>query len=398
MYFKFGIALLLILVLTTGCWDQKELSSRSIWIGSGFDRDGRGDIVLSGQILIPGKQGQTGGKGGSSGNGTSNFVVSGMGKNVSQAAADLQGSLSREVFPSHRRVVFLGEQFARDGVTDMLDEHSRNPLVRLRTDIFVVKDGTARELIQSTYPLEKIPAIGAYKELEHTSGMKQATFMRFLRAASSDGVSPVLPVISLNRKGNKIEDVTKQQSFRMNGIAIFDKKKLKLKGFISQEEALNVNWITGVLNSTTVTTPIPKNQGRVSIHLSRIGRRILPENHNGKIVFHVKLTGKGVIRENQTRLDLRSPTNVKLVKQALEVEAAKEIKEIILKMQNTYQEDIFGFGETLHRKSPSAWKKIKDNWNNYFTAAEFDVKAELTITQIGLTGPGLYLREEETIK
>ncbi len=397
MYLKWGIVLVLILLLTTGCWDQKELSNRSIWIGSGFDRNGRGDIVLSGQILIPGQQGETGGKGGSPAKGINNFVVSGKGKNVSQAAADLQGSLSREVFPSHRRVVFLGEQFAEDGVADMLDEHSRNPMVRLRTDIFVVKDGTARELLQSTYPLEKIPAIGAYKELEHTSGMKQTTFMRFLRATSSDGVSPILPVISLDRKSSEIQDMTKQQAFRMNGIAIFDKKKLKLKGFISQEEALNVNWITGVLNSTTVTTPIPKNQGRVSIHLSRIGRRILPDNHKGKLVFHVKLTGKGVIRENQTRLDLRNPTNVKLVKKALEIEAAKEIKKIIFKMQKTYHEDIFGFGEILHRKNLSSWKKMKNNWNFYFTEAEFDVQADLTVTQIGLSGPGLYLREEETI-
>ncbi|MEK4058403.1 MULTISPECIES: Ger(x)C family spore germination protein [Paenibacillus] len=397
MYLKSGIILVLILSLTTACWDQKELSNRSLWIASGFDRNERGDIVLSGQVLIPGQQGETGGKGGSSGKGIGNFVVSGKGESVSQAAADLQGSLSREVFPSHRRVVFVGEHFAKDGIADILDEHSRNPKVRLRSDIFIVKGGTALELLKSSYPLEKIPAIGAYKELEYTSGLKQATLMRFLRAASSDGVSPTLPVISLDRKGDENQEVTQQQIFRMNGIAIFDKEKLKLKGYISQMEALNVNWITGVLNSTTVTTLVPKNQGRVSLHLSRMSRKIWSEYERDKLVIHVKLIGKGLIRENQGRLDLRNPANVKLVKQALEIEAAKRVKETIFKIQKTFHEDIFGFGEVLHQRSPSYWRKLKNNWNFYFTEAEFDVKADLTVTQIGLTGPALHLQEEETL-
>ncbi|MEK5028270.1 Ger(x)C family spore germination protein [Paenibacillus sp. FSL M7-1046] len=397
MYLKSGIILVLILSLTTACWDQKELSNRSLWIASGFDRNERGDIVLSGQVLIPGQQGETGGKGGSSGKGIGNFVVSGKGESVSQAAADLQGSLSREVFPSHRRVVFVGEHFAKDGIADILDEHSRNPKVRLRSDIFIVKGGTALELLKSSYPLEKIPAIGAYKELEYTSGLKQATLMRFLRAASSDGVSPTLPVISLDRNGDENQEVTQQQIFRMNGIAIFDKEKLKLKGYISQMEALNVNWITGVLNSTTVTTLVPKNQGRVSLHLSRMSRKIWSEYERDKLVIHVKLIGKGLIRENQGRLDLRNPANVKLVKQALEIEAAKRVKETIFKIQKTFHEDIFGFGEVLHQRSPSYWRKLKNNWNFYFTEAEFDVKADLTVTQIGLTGPALHLQEEETL-
>ncbi|MNO39205.1 Spore germination protein B3 precursor [compost metagenome] len=395
MYRKSGIILAMILLLTTACWDQKELSDRSIWIGSGFDRVGKEDIVLSGQILIPSKHAQSGGNGGSPDKGF--FVVTGKGKNVSEAAADLQGRLSREVFPSHRRVVFIGEQFTKNGIADMLDEHTRNPEVRLRTDIFVVKGGTANELLQSTYPLEKIPAIGASKELEHTSGIKHTTLMRFLRAASSDGVSPMLPAISMGLNNNENQDATKKQAFRIDGIAIFDKKKLSLKGFINQKEAIHVNWITGVQNGTTLTALVNNNQDRVSLHLSGIGRRITLGNKSEKLVFHVQLTGKGIIHENQSQLDLRNPANVKLVKEALESEAATRVKETIVKMQKIYHEDIFGFGEVLHRRTPSTWKKLKNNWNSHFTEAEFDVKADFTITQIGLTGPGLHLREGETI-
>lgn len=94
MYLKSGIILVLILSLTTACWDQKELSNRSLWIASGFDRNERGDIVLSGQVLIPGQQGETGGKGGSSGKGIGNFVVSGKGR-----VSVRQQPIYKEVFP-----------------------------------------------------------------------------------------------------------------------------------------------------------------------------------------------------------------------------------------------------------------------------------------------------------
>lgn len=397
MYRKIGIVLAVFQLFTTACWDQQELNDRTIWIGSGLDRSGEGNIVLSGQILIPGHQGGAvggEGKGGSSGN-TGYYIVSGIGKNVSQAAADIQGKLSRQVFPSHRRVVFVGEQFAKEGIADVLDEHSRNPQVRLRTDIFVVKGGTAQELLQAAYPLEKVPVIGAYKELEHMSGMKQMTFMRFLRAASNYGISPVLPVISMEQKDGGNQEVTNKQAFRINGMAIFD-EELKMKGFILPEEAKNVNWITGMSNSTTVTALVQNGSGSVSLYLSRIGRKIQPEVQSGKLIFHIRLTGKGVIRENESRLDLRDPINFKIVKQALDAEASKAVKEIIVKMQKTYREDIFGFGEVLHRRNPSAWEKRKVNWNYHFIEAKFNVQADLTVAQIGLTGPGLHWRKEET--
>ncbi|GAA3413088.1 Ger(x)C family spore germination protein [Paenibacillus hodogayensis] len=398
MYRKFGIVLAILQLFTTACWDQLELNDRAIWMGSGIDRNENGDIVLSGQILIPGHQGGAGGGAGSdsSPGKTGYFVVSGKGKNVSQAAANFQGKLSRQVFPGHRRVIVLGEQFAKEGAADMLDEHFRNPEVRLRTDIFVVKGNTAGQLLQLEYPLEKVPSIGAFKELEHASGMKQMTFMRFLRAASSDGISPVLPVISIDETDDGKLGSTSKQTFQIDGLAIFDDENLRLKGFIRSEEAMNVNWITGMLSRTTVTALVPKPQGNVSLHLSRIGRKIQPEVKDGKLTFHVLLSGKGVIRENQTRLDLRDPVNVKLVKQTLESEAANTAEQIIAKMQNIYREDIFGFGEILHRKEPSEWKKWKSNWNDHFAEAEFDVRANLTISQIGLVGPGLHWREEET--
>ncbi|MGQ7889295.1 Ger(x)C family spore germination protein [Paenibacillus sp. WC2504] len=396
MYRKFGIVLALFQLFTVSCWDQEELNDRAIWICSGVDRDANGDIVLSGQILVPSQQG---GAGGGSGNGSSSgnngyMVVSGRGQNVSQAAVNMQGKLSRRVFPSHRRVIVLGEEFAKDGIVNMLDEHSRNPEVRLRTDIFVVKGTTARELLETAYPLEKIPAIGALKELEHTSGMNQLTFMRFLRAASNHGISPVLPVISLDQNEYENQNAMNKQAFQINGLGIFD-DELKLKGFIQPEEAIYVNWLTGMLARTTVSALVPNSQDSVSLHLSQNGRKIQSEVKGDKVVMHIQLYGKGVIRENQSRLDLRHPDNVKLVKLALEKEAAKAAKQVIVKMQKKYGEDIFGFGEVLHRSNPQYWKEIMENWNYHFTKAELDVKANFSITQIGLTGPGLHWQEEK---
>lgn len=106
--------------------------------------------MASAQIVIPSKLG-TSQQGGGDGKGQGYYVVTGKGENVTAAASNMQTKISRESFAGHRQVIVVGEQLAKQGLKPILDEYSRNPDVRLRTDIFVVKGGTAKELSATSY-------------------------------------------------------------------------------------------------------------------------------------------------------------------------------------------------------------------------------------------------------
>lgn len=138
--------LLISLLFTSGCWDSTEVNDLAIELAWGIDKGQNNDVVISAQAIVPSKisSGQSGGKDGGSQNNPF-FVVTSSGMNTLDAVQQMQTKLSRQVFRGHRRVIVIGESMARHGIKDVLDTYTRDPNLKLRTDLFVVKGGTARD-------------------------------------------------------------------------------------------------------------------------------------------------------------------------------------------------------------------------------------------------------------
>ena len=57
----------------------------------------------------------------------------------------------------------MGEQLAKYGIHEIVDEYIRNPEIRLRADMFVIKGGEALDILKMPYPFERIFIYGFYK-------------------------------------------------------------------------------------------------------------------------------------------------------------------------------------------------------------------------------------------
>jgi len=60
------------------------------------------------------------------------------------------GYLGDEAYFAHAEQVLVGEDAAMRGIKEYLDYIGRNVYMRLSTDLYIVKDGTAKELIEKT--------------------------------------------------------------------------------------------------------------------------------------------------------------------------------------------------------------------------------------------------------
>jgi spore germination protein KC len=160
-------------------------------------------------------------------------------------------------------------------------------------------------------------------------------------------------------------------------------------GFLNVEEEKTLRWITGNLQYTTVTSHIPNGKGDVSLDLNKVGSKIQPIIQKNKIKILVTLSGQGVIRENNTGLDLIDVKNIAIVQNALDKQAEKTVLKTITKVQKEYGTDIFGFSNAIQRKDLRQWKSLKKNWHKEFPKAEISVKANLTVRKIGVTVPSL---------
>lgn len=386
------------LLFVTGCWDRTELNDLAILLGWGMDIEDNGTYLGTAQIVVPSKV-STGSQGG--GSGQAYYIETATGTDVTQVAQNMQTKVSRQLFAGHRRDLFIGEALAKRGVDHIMDEFSRNPDVRLRTDIFVVKGGTANNLLKTPTPLEKMPALAALKLHQQIGGLGDVALANFLIDASTEGSSPTLPVMEMisgsHEQDDGPTDETSQKRFAYAGRAVFD-KDLKLTGYLNPQEAKDAFWVKGQLKFLTITGFVPQGKGAVSLDLTKLGKTIRPSLRGEHITLSVVLTGQGMIRENNTDLDLAQAKNLQIAEDAFDKETEKQVQQVITKVQKQYKADIFGFGESIHKKYPYQWKVLKKNWETEFPKADVAVKVHLSVKRVGLTGPSLHLKENQIKK
>jgi len=385
-----AFVLALSLVLTTGCWDRTELNELAIVLASGSDWSEDGQYELSDQIVVPAQLSSS--QTSSGGQGKGYLVVWDQGHDLLDAAQKLQTRLARKIFLGHRRAIFFGERLAKHGLSHVMDEYTRNPDLRLRGDIFLVRDGTARAALLASHSFERVPALADVKALKTTGGPSDVTLRDFLIAASSETSIPTMQVIELG--GSESDDPAQKGDRKISGTAFFD-KHLRLMGFLPLKEAILRQWLIGGLSHQFVTSLIPKGGGYVTLDAIHLHSSIQPVLHGSQLTFYVTLEGQGTVRENETNLDLTQSQNLRLIETYLNRDTAQSAERLIEKMQTRYQADIFGFDQSVHRKYPLAWKTLRKDWPNLFASARVVVNAKLIVKRGGLTGPSLELKPEE---
>lgn len=398
--------LILSLLFLPGCWDSTEINEIAVELAWGIDKAPNKKIMISAQSIIPSKisGGQKDGAAGGS-EGKPFFVVSSDGLNTLDAVQRMQTKLSRQIFRGHRRVIVIGESMAKQGIKEVFDTYTRDPNLKLRTDIFIVKGNTAKNFLKVSYPLENIPGLGALGENSQIGMPAEMGMLNFLLAATSEGACPTVPAITIGMNpASQDEQNQKEQQpgsnkegFRIAGSAILD-KELKLAGYLNEKEDQAVHWVTGNLKKLTVSTTVPQEMGNVSMDLYRVGRKIQPIVQGDKLKFYITLTGQGALRENNTRLDLTDTENITLLQKELNKQAEETVLQTITKVQQNYGTDIFGLSDVIRRKDVPLWKSMRNNWEEKFREAEIVVTAKLTVRRIGVTGPSLHLNPDESIK
>lgn len=393
------VLLLIGVLLMSGCWDRIELNDVALVYGWGIDRFGDGEIKISAQFAVPAKFG--GQKNSEGTQGKNYFVLSGTGKNTEDAIQEMQLKLSRRTFEGFRQVIVIGEDLASHGLAGILDRYSRDPGMRLRTDMFVVRSGTAEDFLKQSYIIEDNSSIAALKAHKVIGGPEDNVLRDFLIAATSEGTSPTMPAVEISPISSSSKDgqhlEPNKLDFQFAGTAIFN-KDLRLVGFLNAEEGRGLQWVVGNLKRQTFITEAADGQGNFSVSVINMDSKINPIKDGETMRFDITLTGEGTVIENNTKLDLSQPKNLALLNDFLNRETEKRLLETIKKVQTKYGTDVFEFGEAVHRKYPYPWKELKKNWETEFPVADVEVNAALDIKQNGLTGAATQLKEDEIKK
>lgn len=380
------ISILLLIIITmqlfTGCTDAVEVNNIAIVSGVGLDKTDDGQIIFT--LLIPvTKSAAFGGLlsgGGTSTRRESTLVISEKGNGVMDAYRKIEKKLSRKIFLSQNKAIFVGENLAREGISEVIDFFYRNPESHLRTSIFFV-EGQAHEMLSIKSFLERSIVEKFVKSQRLEVGIK-TTLKDFLSMMTEEGVEPVGTQV----KPEQIH-VTEEpkNTAGIEGAAVF--KKNKLVGWINGQDIRGVLWLRNEVKKGVVTANIPdeKKGENIAVELIKAKTKVKPVLNGDEVEMEVKIYTEGNIYENSSDLDLSNSEEIHFVEGRVSEDIKEKIQLALEKTQKQLKSDILGFGTAVYREYPKKWNNYyKKNWDEEFPKVKVKVTCDVRITGVGL--------------
>lgn len=391
MHLKFLIGICGITVFSmlfmTGCWDRVEINDLALITATAYDLAPRDELQYTVQIMLPAGGASAASQSSTGSQQKKSFTVeTAVGIDPGDAERKIQKIFPRKLFRGHRRVIIIGEALAMHGLEKMLDSIGRDPQNRLRTDVLVAKGKKGLDLLNTDYPMERVPA-EAMREMVSIGIGVDVNIRDFLIAASSEGTQPIAATI---------EQDESKEGFKLTGIAIF--KGLKLAGYLDAEDTEGYLWVRGKYKKGIIATTVPENEGVIRINVKNAKTKVTPEIRDGKVKIYLDLKGEGSIFGNSTNLDFTVPANITLAQEAIKTKIKTQVENTLKVTQKDYGADIFGFGTTISQHKPKEWKLLREKWNKIFPDVEVYVSTSFKIRMPGMSGPPLYLNEDEVKK
>ncbi|MPM76946.1 Spore germination protein B3 [bioreactor metagenome] len=117
----------------------------------------------------------------------------------------------------------------------------------------------------------------------------------------------------------------------------------------------------------------------ISLEVFESKTTVEPVYSNGVITMKIHIETEASIGESGPDVNYSDRPGLTALKEAMENFLAQNIIRVITKVQQEFDTDIFGFGQTIYQDLPDIWEQYKDNWDTEFKKLTFDVSCEIKI-------------------
>jgi spore germination protein KC len=342
---------------------------------------------VSAQVVDPG---QVAMKAAGSGTRVPITVYKETGPSILEALRKMTTIAPRRIYLSHLRMLVIGEEMARSGISEALDFLSRGHETRTDFFIAIAKDGRAIDIMNVLTPLEKIPANDLFLSLETSAKFWAPTHGIFLdelvNGLAEEGKSPAVTGIRI--KGDKakgdviqnIQSIVPPAELEYAGLAAF--RKDKLIGWLTDDESKGFNYIQGFVKESAGHLDCP-NGGRIVTDVIRTTTKVKGKVIDGKPAIDILLYAEGDIAEVACGIDLQNPESIMELSKQINENFKRLINKTINKAQNGLKTDFIGFGNIFRKSHPEEWKEWKQDWQELFVTLPVDIHVDYRIRRIG---------------
>ncbi len=290
--------------------------------------------------------------------------------------------IGKELLMSHTDCVVIGEEAARDGVTEYTDVLVRDTDMRMDTGVFIAKGSSAEDFIKET----SSEGASAYDMLEmlkkdvENSGKGHVFTGKYLAAKTAAGEAAFVMAVSLVPSGEL--DKEGEPAGKMAEPAGFVViKDGKLAFFLTQEETEGATVVMGKTKSGAVALSV--SGGGATVMLKKIKTEVCPEFDDTGSVSRVCIS----VRADASVISAHGVMiSEKTVRDELERELsdryAGKVRAAVARAQ-AEDLDFLGLGGMIRRKAPVKFEKMEragHAWEDVFKDIDFTTDASAKVS------------------
>ncbi len=413
---RIGLVVVMICFLG-GCYNYEELNSIAIISAIGIDHKD-GEFRVSYQIVNSNNASNNTGY-----EQASVVVYDYPAKSLEESAREASLLTSKRLFASHARVVVISEEVARSYLPDVMDFIYRDPDIRNEFYVVMTKGNSPSDVLKVMTPLVNISGEDIANSLINSNeimGINESImFSDLLNKYLNPRCDVVIPSVEIinsrDNRGKNIgnisdsvnnnrdeKDMDKSEK-DMEGESTENLKKSdydanilistmgvfrgsEFLGFLTEEESISYNFITGNLNKTLVEYECDDNKFVVlDIIKIKSGMDVLK---GGKI--SIKIGGRASIAETHCRMDLQDEKVIMRINKRLNERIEGMVKKSFYSIRDKYKSDIFGIEDMYYKKMNGYYKTVKRDWDEYFRNIEIEVESDVNLFSKGNGLGGIY--------
>ncbi|MEI7027102.1 Ger(x)C family spore germination protein [Paenibacillus sp. y28] len=367
------IALFLLLLVLSGCWSQLNFDQLTVVSAIGLDLSKDKQLEVTIQLINPTLPIAAGG-------GNQNrkpfAIYTASGATLEEAVASIRHQAKKNLFFPQTKIVIIGEALARYGLDGFMDYFWRETNQNFNSRILITKM-TAKEALQNSYELEAVSADqwkSFLKDDQRSAASGSVEMYEFLPRLNLVGFHAVAPGLSAApRSSAKIMEIREAAVFRNH----------KMLGWLTQEESQTVNWLSGGTRYGALRV-MRSGKEVIDFEIEDIRVRLIPVFEGELPKLKVLFKGVVLLKTSTIELDLSQLETFAELKQDVNSHIQATIQKTVAKVYKTYQSDVIGFGEVIHRRNPKQWNALKSGWNEALKDVEVEVTASVKIVKSGL--------------
>lgn len=326
---------LFILLISSGCYNYKEINDMAIVSSIGIDKDNKNDkYIVSAQIMNS--------KESEDSEDSQITVYTKEGDTVHEALRNITLKSPRKLYGNHLSKIVLSEEVAKEGIDNILDIFNRITEVRNEFIITIVKEDKASDVLKVLTTTESIPAEYvklSLKIADKTSGLTYATKLdEFISLYLKKGIDPVVPVLKIDKKekkGTTINNITTTNPISkivIEDLAVTNKGKLET--YLKNEEIIGYNFLRNQIQKMIIPVKCDDENNYASILILKNKTKSNASKKDNKYIINFNINSEAIITEYNCKKDL---TDEKVIKK-LEKDTEKKIKRYIKKSLNKQKE------------------------------------------------------------